>query len=323
MRKIILLFAICIAIFSCSGSDDSDSSSSNGCAKPIELGVTNLSNTNVTLQWASRANSSLYQVQYSTQGFTLGSGTVLTVPNTYAEVTDLQPQTQYAFYTRVFCNSTNRYSDWAGPYSFVTLEENPHCNVPSALYSDLATHNYIDINWSNGAFDGSQVAYGIEGITVDNANVITVNDEIYPSYKRVENLNAGTAYDFYVRNICENSGYSAWTGPITLNTLETPFNENCIDPTDFYSSGNGRLSGDHYFDFTWSYADFQNSWEITVVPAGTAFSANNTIATSYEPVRLSYFDMVSGQAYDFYIRANCGGSNGFSDWVGPVTVTAE
>ncbi len=328
MKKIILLLAISTAVFSCSGSDDSDSTGdSNNCPKPISLSVNNLTNTTATLNWSTNVITSLNQIEYGTLGFPLGTGITLTIPNQFVNIENLIPQTQYSFYSRVFCNESNTYSGWAGPFSFVTFEDNPYCNNPSSLgvqlYSDSVTYNHIDLSWSDGDFDGSQITYGPEGFLVENGTIQTIDDTIYPSNARISNLESNTSYDFYVRNICAESGYSAWIGPVTQSTLEEPLNINCIDPTSFTSVGSGTTGGNKYFDFTWNYDFSQNSWEIAAVPAGSPFSTSNVIATSFEPVRLTYGGMTSGQAYDFYIRANCGGTNGFSGWVGPVTVTAQ
>jgi hypothetical protein len=313
-----------VIFFSC-GSDDSGDS--NNCPTPGGLNVYNLTNTTASLSWNSNVNSSLYQVEYGVLGFSIGNGTTLTVPETYADVTNLQAQTQYAFYARVFCNETNGYSNWAGPFSFVTLASNPYCNEPTNLsvdlYPDSVTHEYIDLTWSDGEYGGAQIQYGTQGFTFGNGTIETITDS-YPSYKRIEGLNADTSYDFYVRNSCNASGYSTWTGPFTYSTLEESFNLNCIDPAGFTSTSSGTdINGSKYFDFTWTYESSQNSWEVAVVTAGSTFSTSSVIATSFEPVRLSYGGMTSGQAYDFYIRANCGGTDGFSDWVGPVTVTAQ
>ena len=325
MKKLLLLLSVSLFILGCSGSDDSGDS--NPCATLNNLQVNNLTNTTASFAWSSSVNSSVYQVEYGTQGFSIGSGTQTTVPDTYVNVEDLMPQTQYAFYVRVYCNDTASYSDWAGPYNFVTLSNNPYCTDPSNfsedIYPDSVTHNKIDLYWSDPSSGGSQIQYGIQGFSI-GSGTIQVESEFYDQHATVSGLNSATIYDFYVRNVCEDSGYSAWIGPVSVSTLDEPFNINCIDPYNFASAATGQTgSGGHYFDFTWDHESSQNSWEIAVVPAGNPFSTSNVIATSFNPVRLTYGSLVSGQAYDFYLRSNCGGSDGFSGWIGPVTVTAQ
>ncbi|WP_289045047.1 hypothetical protein [uncultured Olleya sp.] len=327
MKKIILLFTLSLLNFACSEDDSSTADEPNACASPTSLGANSITDTTASLYWYISENAALFQVEYGQFGFTQGNGTQLTVPGQFTNIEDLLPSTQYTFYTRVFCNSTQTYSDWVS-FSFATLDSNPYCQDPSNFsidgYPDSLSHEYIDLTWSDGAFDGSQIQYGIQGFTIGSGSVKNETENIYPSYSRIENLNSDTSYDFYVRNICEESGYSAWIGPLTLSTLEEPANPNCNDPYDFTSQGTGtETDGSKYFDFSWSHENSQNSWEIIIIPVGSAFNTNNVIATSFQPVRISYNSIASGQAYDFYIRSNCGTTNGFSDWVGPVTVTAQ
>lgn len=321
MKKIIIIFALSLAVFSCS-----DDEEDNPCPAPIALDVNNLTNTTASLNWQSQIQTSLYQIEYGTFGFTQGTGTVLTIPETFANIIDLEAQTQYTFYARVFCNDLNDYSGWAGPFSFVTLETNPYCDDPTNLrvdpYPDSVTFNHIDLAWSEGEYGGAQVQYGTQGFTFGTGTIKTINSN-YPDGTRIDGLNSNTSYDFYVRNSCDDSGFSTWVGPFTYSTLDEPFNENCIDPSVFMSVGTGITGGNNYFDFSWDYESSQNSWEIAYVPAGNPFSASSSIATSFEPVRLTLGAVTSGQAYDFYIRANCGGTDGFSAWVGPVIVTAQ
>ena len=323
MKKLLLIFALSLTVFACS----SDSSDGNSCPTPESLDVNSLTNTTASLYWYTDIQSSLYQVEYGTFGFAQGSGTILTVPENSVHVEDLMGNTQYTYYVRVFCNESGEYSNWSTPYNFVTLNNNPYCEDPESfnvrLYNDSVSHNHIDLSWSNGDFDGSEIQYGIEGFTLGTGSTTQLTTT-YPSYARISNLNADTSYDFYVRNTCGNNGFSSWIGPVTHSTLEEPFNENCIDPVNFTSTGSGtNASGSKYFDFTWDHDSSQNSWEIAIVEAGDPFSDNSISATSFDSVRLSYGGVTSGQAYDFYLRANCGGTDGFSGWVGPVTVTAQ
>lgn len=324
MKKFILLSLISLIFFNCSSDGSDDSGDTNNCPKPNGLSVYSLTNTTAILSWNDNVNSSLYQVEYGPLGFTLGSGTTTSVPNTYANIENLLPQTQYAFYVNVYCNDQGNYSDWAGPYSFVTLDYNPYCDEPTSfnlsLFGDSLGFDFVELDWDNGA-DGFEIEYGLTGFNLGNGTIQT-------SSRTVNGLTAETTYDFYVRNDCSNYdyGYSNWVGPLTITTESLPSNPNCIDPTNFISLGTGtNTDGSKYFDFTWTHPNSQNSWEVARIIAGTSFDPTtaNIIATSYDSVRLTYGSSTSGQAYDFYLRANCGGSNGYSGWVGPITVTAQ
>lgn len=321
MKKLVLLFAISILAFSCSSGDDSDSSN---CSKPTNLDVHNLTNTTATFSWSTDIDSALFQVEYGPFGFTQGSGTILTVPETYVHVQDLLAQTQYAFYVRVFCNESGEYSNWSTPFNFVTLDNNPFCDDPGNLYAqqynDSVSHNHIDLSWSDGDFDGSQIQYGLEGFTLGNGSILTLDQTIYPSNARISGLNADTSYDFYVRNICGDAGYSSWIGPLTHSTLEEPLNPSCLDPVNFtldqiYTTSGGA----DVLVFSWEAMNGESTWQLNKTGYNDAPGSGTIIDTSYNPIQLTNHTH-TGAAYHFYVRAYCG-TDGYSDWVGPITVT--
>lgn len=143
IKKILSIFALSLILFTCSSSDNGDEQ--NSCSKPRSLSVGTITNTTAKFGWYAQDTSSLFEVQYGLLGFSLGSGIIETIPNSYVYVYDLMPSTQYSFYVRVFCQSTNSFSDWAGPYAFVTTENNNFCNDPSQL----------ELNpWGNGGLVG-------------------------------------------------------------------------------------------------------------------------------------------------------------------------
>ncbi len=325
MKKLLPILALSILIFSCSNdSSDDDGGDNNPCPQPTSLSINSLTNTTARLDWSSQVQSSLYDVEYGIIGFSQGSGIRQTVPNAYLYIENLTPTTQYSFYVRVFCQSTNGYSNWAGPYTFVTLDNNPYCEDPSNLhvrpYNDSVTHEHIDLSWSDGDFDGSQIQYGIEGFTIGNGAIVIIDDTIYPSNARIDGLNANTSYDFYVRNQCGDTGYSSWIGPVTQSTLEEPLNPNCIDPLNFtldqiYTTTGGA----DVLVFSWDEMNGENTWQIHKTVNGNPIGSGTTLDTSYNPIQLTNHTS-TGVVYDFYVRANCG-IDGYSDWVGPITIT--
>ena len=321
MKKLLALIGFSLVILACS-SDSSDEN--NSCKKTSNLDVTNLTNSTATFFWYSEIQSSLFQVEYGTLGFTQGSGTILTIPEPSVHVENLIPETQYAFYSRVYCNDSESYSNWAGPFSFVTLENNPYCEDPTGLYVqpyiDSVTHEHIDLAWSNSDFDGSQIQYGPEGFSLGSGTTTTYDDVIYPNNARIDNLNANTSYDFYVRNTCAESGYSSWVGPVTHSTLEEPLNPSCLDPINFTLDQIYTTSGgSDVLVFSWDARNGENTWQLLKVGTGEPISSAEPLDTSYNPIQLTNHTYI-GVVYDFYVRANCG-TNGYSDWIGPITVT--
>ena len=319
MKKLLLIFTLSLTVFACS----SDSSDGNSCPTPESLDVNSLTNTTASLYWYTDIQSSLYQVEYGTFGFAQGSGTILTVPENSVHVEDLMGNTQYTYYVRVFCNESGEYSNWSTPYNFVTLNNNPYCEDPESfnvrLYNDSVSHNHIDLSWSNGDFDGSEIQYGIEGFTLGTGSTTQLTTT-YPSYARISNLNADTSYDFYVRNTCGNNGFSTWIGPVTHSTLEEPLNANCLDPFNFTLNQIYTTSaGSDVLVFSWEAMNGESTWQLHKVGYGQPVGTGTDIDTSYNPIQLTNHTY-SGVVYDFYVRAYCG-TDGYSDWVGPITVT--
>ena len=324
-KKIYSLFLLAVITFSCSSDDDDG----NPCQTPTTIGANNITNTTASVFASSDVTSSIYEYQYGPLGFTLGSGIRVSSSQQFTNIQNLEPETSYEAYARVYCNTTSSFSDWAGPYAFVTSLDNPFCEDPTFFILQDITDTTADFSWGNSFMDGWEIEYGVTGYTLGEGTIQGSNNDTGVDGPILQNLTANTTYDFYVRNSCGDNGYSSWVGPITATTDEGPFNPDCLDPYNFISLGTNIDSSNGFpvtqFRFTWDHDVSQNSWEIGRVLAGESFSSNNsnTIATSFDNVILNYSsNVVSGQAYDFYVRANCGGSNGFSAFIGPVTVTA-
>src|SRR5690606_28616504 len=96
------------------------------CDAPTNLTATNITSVSATLGWTSDGNN--FDIEWGTQGFTQGSGTLVTdiATNSY-NLTNLDYNTQYQFYIRQDC--TVNESDWAGPFSFTTLPQCPPGDV--------------------------------------------------------------------------------------------------------------------------------------------------------------------------------------------------
>ena len=89
------------------------------CNPPSALNAGAIDTTSATLNWTS-GGANLSNVQWGTQGFGLGNGTIVRgiTSNTYA-LANLTPNTQYQFYVQDSCD-VNLNSNWVGPVSFRT-----------------------------------------------------------------------------------------------------------------------------------------------------------------------------------------------------------
>lgn len=223
MKKIIILFTLILVVFACEV--DGPEGPTNFCQSPLDIEALSITNTTATLNWQSSVDTSVYEVEYGPVGFTQGDGILLNnVSQSSLNLTGLSPQTGYSFYVSLFCPTNNNYSDWSGPYTFSTLDTNPLCNDPENLQvrniADPIGSDYIDLRWYNSDNDGSELQYGQEGFELGTGTIQIEGDNITQGFGRIENLNANTAYDFYVRNNCQENGFSFWVGPLTVSTIE-------------------------------------------------------------------------------------------------------
>jgi len=116
------------------------------CMSPTNLGITALSPTTATLTWTSSATD--FIIEYGLEGFTPGSGTIITTNNNPHTITGLTPNTNYEFYVTNNCGN-NDLSLQVGAYKFYT----GYCQATSEYAFDhiqsFTTTDGIPFNISN------------------------------------------------------------------------------------------------------------------------------------------------------------------------------
>lgn len=122
MKKIVYLF-ILILTFSCSKDDSNNNAKINVfnapyCPSPSNLNATNITSGSAKLNWQGSDVSSSFQIEYGHGGFMQGYGITQSTIETYLDI-NLESSTEYDFYVRSKCVGNN-YSEWSGPFSFVT-----------------------------------------------------------------------------------------------------------------------------------------------------------------------------------------------------------
>ncbi len=139
----------------------------------------------------------------------------------------------------------------------VFIEDAPACPDPLDLSVGTITETTAQLSWSAGFTEsqwqvavqpmGSGIPTG-EGIDADtNTNFL------------VENLDASTQYEYYVRAYCSDTEQSNWVGPFTFITecdvFDTPYTENFND---------GDIVNSHKFCWTTNNVNADNvQWNIT------------------------------------------------------------
>src|SRR5690606_23843101 len=154
------------------------------CDAPTNLTATNITSVSATLGWTSAGNN--FDIEWGTQGFTQGSGTLVTdiATNSY-NLTNLDYNTQYHFYVRQDC--TVNESDWAGPFSFTTL---PQCPTGYLSFYSQADIDAFAINYPNCTqISGSLYISSSDIVNLNGlSNLISVGGDLYIDFNPLTNL---------------------------------------------------------------------------------------------------------------------------------------
>ena len=89
------------------------------CPEPTLLSHYALFSDSVALKWVNGLADSIWQIQYGTTGFALGTGTTIVDNNDSIAFGGLTPSTSYDVYLKSICKIGDS-SVWVGPYTFVT-----------------------------------------------------------------------------------------------------------------------------------------------------------------------------------------------------------
>jgi len=96
------------------------SSTPPSCPNPSVLAAVP-SVTSATLSWTENGSATLYNIEYGPNGFTQGTGTLISgISNTY-NLSPLTPGTEYSYYVQAACGGSAGNSAWVGPFNFTTL----------------------------------------------------------------------------------------------------------------------------------------------------------------------------------------------------------
>ncbi|MGV6828310.1 MAG: fibronectin type III domain-containing protein [Flavobacteriales bacterium] len=102
----------------------------------------------------------------------------------------------------------------------------------------------------------------------------------------------------------------------SCNRKDTGIHIECDEPTNFEIV---NYTNQTQVDLAWEENDAVDNWQIEYGLIG--FSQSEGMIVETESNEKTILGLDFNQAYDFYLRAQCG--DGFSDWVGPISNTPE
>jgi hypothetical protein len=328
------------------------------CVAPSGLMATNLSFTGATLGWTAGSTETSWDVEYGVSGFTQGTGTMVsaTTSNPLA-ITGLTGSTTYQFYVRAICGGST--STWGGPYSFFTGYCTPApSSVDGTGITNVSmgtVNNTTGAETGNYGNYSAQVVSAAQGLPLtinityatgytyntwawvdwnDDLDFNDANEEQYLGESSSTNptvftgtlnvpvsaalgnhrLRIGGADSGLGTTSPSNPCYTGAYGTFedyTINVIAAP---SCLPPTTLTAT-NATATG---ASLGWTALGTETAWDIEWGASGFTQGTGTTVtATTTNPYALS--GLSANTAYQFYVRANCGGST--SSWSGPFTFT--
>lgn len=181
----------------------------------------------------------------------------------------------------------------------IDIHEPPSCAKPTNVTATTPYGHGATINWNAG---NDETAWQI--CVIDN-NVESAPIDVTSKPHTLSGLDPETTYQVKVRANCGGS-FSEWTNAISFTTTVA-----CPAPTSLTGEANE-------FDATITWQGTASSWEVFYSDDNTVTPDDNidgtATSTTYTKTGLPLGD------HYFWVRAICGGEDGNSSWVGPVSV---
>ena len=129
-------------------------------------------------------------------------------------LTGLQPGWNYSLAVRPIC--TDSLVEWSDTVTFTTAS----CPVPDNVVATQVTDHSIQVEWNSPTNGPWQVAYGYEGFTQGNGELGLMPVQAGGGHAAVTifGLAPATAYDIYIRTLCDENVHSLWSDKLTVTT---------------------------------------------------------------------------------------------------------
>lgn len=183
----------------------------------------------VIISWSGGAG--IQKMQYGTQGFDIGNGTVIDSVTSPYPLKDLDGLSNYDIYVGDSCSITGEIN-WIGPLTVITPSQ---CPAPSSMSLSSVTS-------TTASFIVTAIGNNNQWITSRGPKGFNVNFGITQNFSGatfdLSSLNPNTEYDIYIRSNCD-SLTSPWLGPIGFKTLAVEEDTTNID--EFNSNSTTKI----------------------------------------------------------------------------------
>ena len=320
------------------------------CIPPSTQNVTDIDMDSAVLTWTQTGGIDEWEVEVRELAEpTTGEGVIVegtpsyTIPNG-----DLEPNTDYKFYVRAVCSSSNT-SAWVGPYNFSTVGPGDSCSAPLVITTLPYTHtdnttNYADeysgspgssCGSTSGYLNGNDVVYSYTPATdaVITINLLDLTDTyagifVYDDCADIGNnciagaVNGSETDDLEIPELSVTGGttyyfvISTWASPDIVGYTLFIQQENCAKPTNLTATGATTTT----INISWTEAGTATDWQYVVQPAGTGAPASgtDTAVTTISNVG----PLTPATSYEVFVRSDCGDGT-FSSWTGPLNFSTQ
>lgn len=284
------------------------------CMKPRNLSITT-DNSSATLTWTETGTASAWDIEYGTQGFTQGTGTVVTATTNPYTISGLTMGTTYDFYVRANCGNGDE-SVWLGPvaatpgsYNMPTSGSQTISMCGGVIYDDGGIAN----NYSNYC----------DAILIVNPDTAGMLVQLTGTFDVEEGYDILTIYDgagtsgtvLFDSEVDYTLNVTSTTGPLTIafesdvsenysgfeiqvNCVGNTTPETCDAPTGLTATNLTKNS----VVLDWAQTGTPDSWTINYKKS-TA-STWTTVNTSTHPYTITNLD--SETSYEAFVTATCG-----------------
>ena len=131
------------------------------CPQPLAPTLVSATLNNATINWTPGGSETQWQIQYGSQGFALGTGSIINVTTYPYTITNLTPYSFYQAYVRAICGPGDT-SFWTPSVSWNTYDQGQYITWDN----ECPSTGFIDIS-ANPAATNTNIAYlGETGITL-------------------------------------------------------------------------------------------------------------------------------------------------------------
>ena len=267
------------------------------CIVPTNVTATDITYTSANIGWTASGNEVSWEVRYATGG---QEDTIVATTNPVA-ITGLFSASTYQVWVRAFCGA-DTYSEWSEVYTFNTQA---CATVSNVVVSEIGGNN-ATVTWTPAEGQTAwEVSYGMQGFSEGYAiATLTVTNPTY----QMTGLETDSPYDVYVRAICDEDVYSAWSTRETFTTTEDECN-----PVSNVTANNIT---ENSATITWTPAGNETKWQVAydLASDATTVGEDATIVDVENTPSYTITGLEIGTSYDAFVRTVCSETN-YSAWI--------